>query len=207
STQYGSNYTETFTQAAGSKTDEGALWTWVTEHQYVSGVTVKFTRGAGDSGEDDKLNVGSYSKPMAKDIDEVSASSVVAKGNICYGNTAQTVSAGTDLRLALTGTDGTGGTGSMAIQVVGLGGEALAARARIRTWIAEASYSEPDPQTGFTVTTGELLRPIEANADLEVITDATGLALMAIDAGGAKTVHVMAELDGQIYTASLGITA
>ena len=108
--------------------------------------------------------------------------------------------------LSLSGTDDTDGTGSMDIQALDAAGNNLAQRFLARVWIADAAYSEPDPQTGFTVATGEQMRQIEANADLEVISDAAGLISMDIDAGGAKTVHVMAEVDGRIWTASQAIT-
>ena len=108
--------------------------------------------------------------------------------------------------LSLSGTDDEDGTGSMDIQVVDAAGNDLAQRFLARVWIADAAYSEPDAQTGFTVATGEQMRQIEANADLEVISDAAGLISMDIDAGGAKTVHVMVDVDGRIWTASLEIT-
>ena len=85
-------------------------------------------------------------------------------------------------------------------------GNSLTTRANLRVWIADAEYSEPDAQTDFSVTTGEQLREIEANADYEVITDATGLAVMNIDAATDKTVYVMAEIDGRIFTGSVAIT-
>ena len=108
--------------------------------------------------------------------------------------------------LSLSGTDDGDGTGSMDIQAKDAAGNNLAERVLARVWIADAAYSEPDPQTGFSVATGEQMRQIEANADYEVISDATGLITMDIDAGGAKTVHVMAEIDGRIWTASVAIT-
>ncbi len=108
--------------------------------------------------------------------------------------------------LALTGADDADGTGTMTIQVRDAGNVALAGRYRIRTWIADAEYSEPDPQTDFSVTTGEALREIAADADYEVITDATGQVVMNIDTATDKTVYVMAEIDGAIYTGSVAIT-
>ena len=109
-------------------------------------------------------------------------------------------------QITLTGTDDADGTGSMAIQVKDAAANNLAERFRIRAWIADAEFSEPDPQTDFSVTTGEQLREIEADADYEVITDTTGLAIMNIDAATDKTVYVMAEIDGRIYSGSVAIT-
>jgi hypothetical protein len=110
-------------------------------------------------------------------------------------------------QITLTGTDDADGTGSMAIQVKDAKAEALAQRFLLRCWIADADFSEPDAQTDFSVLTGEQMREIEANADYEVITTADGACSMNIDAGGAKTVFVMVELDGRIYSAQLDITA
>ena len=108
--------------------------------------------------------------------------------------------------IAFSGTDGEDGTGTMDVQIQNAAGTNIAANYLARVWIADADMSEPDAQTGFSVATGETMRTIEANADIEVITDATGLAVMSIDAGGAKTVYVMAEIDGKIYSESLAIT-
>jgi hypothetical protein len=110
-------------------------------------------------------------------------------------------------QLSLFGTDDADGTGTMDIQVQDAAGNSLAQRFLIRTWIADVEFSEPDAQTDYSVTTGEQMRELEANADYEVISDATGLVTMNIDAGGAKTVYVMAEVDGRIYSQSLAITA
>jgi len=110
-------------------------------------------------------------------------------------------------RIDFEGTDDEDGTGSMTIKVLDAAGNQLMQEFLIRTWIADADMSEPDPQTDYSVTSGEQMREIEANADYEVITNDLGYATMNIDAGGAKTVYVMAELDGRIYSQSLAITA
>lgn len=102
--------------------------------------------------------------------------------------------------LTLTGADDGDGTGSVTLQVQDAGGNNLAERCLVRTWIADAEYSEPDAQTDYSVTTGEQHRQIEADADYEVISDATGQVVMNIDAGGAKSVYCMAEIDGRIYS-------
>lgn len=109
--------------------------------------------------------------------------------------------------LAFSGTDDADGTGTMDIQAKDSGANDLAQRFLVRTWIADADFSEPDAQTDFSVTVGEEMRELEADADYEVICDATGLVTMNIDAGGAKTVYVMAEIDGRIYSEQLDITA
>jgi len=109
--------------------------------------------------------------------------------------------------LNLTGTDDGDGTGSCAIQARDAANNNLAQRFLIRIWIADAEYGEPDPQTDFSVTTGEQMRELEADADYEVISDANGAVDMNINTGGAKTVYIMAEIDGRVYSSgSINIT-
>jgi hypothetical protein len=111
-----------------------------------------------------------------------------------------------DLVCEMSGTDGADGTGTMAIQIADRAGNDIADRFKVHTWIADADMSEPDAQTDFSVSTGEQLYETEADADYTVISDATGLVEMDIDAGGAKTVFVMACIDGRIFSAQLDIT-
>ncbi len=112
--------------------------------------------------------------------------------------------------ILLAGTDNEDGTGSMAIQVRDADNNNLSHRFLICVWIADAEYSEPDAQTDFSVGTGEEMREIEANADYEVITNGAGLVVMNINVTIApdttKTVYVMADLDGRIYTGTIEIT-
>jgi len=108
--------------------------------------------------------------------------------------------------LALSGTNDADGTGSMDIQVKDAAGNNLEQFFRIRVWIADAEHSEPDAQSDFSVTYGEMLRVIEADADYEVITNSGGSATMNIDTATDKTVYVMAEIDGRIYTGGVAIT-
>ncbi len=109
--------------------------------------------------------------------------------------------------LELTGTDDTDGTGSMQINVLDAAGNALTGRYLIRTWIADADFSEPDAQTDFNAVVGEIMRQLEANADYEVISqNSPSRVTMEINTTGAKTVYVMAELDGKIYSEQLDIT-
>ena len=109
-------------------------------------------------------------------------------------------------KLSLTGNDDADGTGTMTIQALDAAGNSLAQRFLARVWIADAEYSEPDGQTDFSVTTGEQMREVEADADYEVIADATGQIVMDIDTATDKTVYVMAAIDGRIWTGSVAIT-
>lgn len=108
--------------------------------------------------------------------------------------------------IVLTGTDDADGTGTMAIQVKDVAGNNLAKEIFMRVWIADADKSEPDPQTVFSVLTGEQMREVEADADYEVITNSSGYANMNIDTATNKTVYVMATIDGIVYSGSVAIT-
>lgn len=111
-------------------------------------------------------------------------------------------------KLTITGVNDSDGTGSATIQVKDFAGNNNLQRFVIHTWIADAEFSEPDAQTDFSVTTGEQLYEVEANADYEVISDANGVVAMNIDAGGAKSVYVMAQIDGRIWSSGeIEITA
>ncbi len=109
-------------------------------------------------------------------------------------------------QLTLTGTNDADGTGSMSIQVKDAAGNNLAQQFVLRLWIADSLNAEPDSQTDFSVATGTQLREIQADADYEVITTSAGLAEMNIDTATDKTVYVMAEIDGRIYSNSVAIT-
>ena len=50
----------------------------------------------------------------------------------------------------------------------------------------------------MTISTGTELRELTANADYEVITDATGQAAIDVQISGAASRYVPAEVDGQI---------
>ena len=107
--------------------------------------------------------------------------------------------------ITLEGIDNTDGTGEMSIQVTDAAGNALAQRFRVRTWLSTSAYGAPVAQTDFSLATGTQLREITANADYEVISDATGLVEMWIVAADG-TYYVMAEVDGRIYSGSVAIT-
>ncbi len=109
-------------------------------------------------------------------------------------------------QLALTGTDDADGTGSMAIQVKDAAGNDLAGRFRVRCWLSTSDCGVPAAEFDFSVNTGTLLREIAANADYEVISDATGLAEMNISVAADGAYYVMAEVDGRVFSGSVTIT-
>jgi hypothetical protein len=108
--------------------------------------------------------------------------------------------------LVMEATDDEDGTGTVSIQACyPYAGGPMPATYRVRVWIAASLYGAPAAQTDFSILTGTQLREIAANADYEVISDATGLAVMNVVAGNG-TYYVMAEVDGAIYPIELPIT-
>jgi hypothetical protein len=212
---------------------DGALTYGVFAGKYMNGTTeVNYAGSTGNALTDDQTNyiyltaAGTLTKNTTGFPDEgttphvplatiLTASGVYDHTDItdCRGRAMWSVLAGISAAnlqdriptITLTGTDDADGTGYMEIQVKDSGGNSLSQRFLIRTWIADAEFSEPDAQTDFSVTTGEEMQEIEANADYEVISDATGYVKMNIDTSD-KTVYVMAEIDGRIYTGSVAIT-
>ncbi|HOD79947.1 MAG: hypothetical protein BWX88_02768 [Planctomycetes bacterium ADurb.Bin126] len=77
----------------------------------------------------------------------------------------------------------------------------LAQRQRVRLWIAAADYGTPDA-TGntYTLVTGTALATRTANADYEVISDASGIAAFDLEVSGAASRYVLAEIDGRIVS-------
>lgn len=113
--------------------------------------------------------------------------------------------------LTVTGADGEDGTGTATILVTDAAGNNLIQQFRIRTWISSSNFGAPVAQTDFSVNTvpfaATQLREIVADADYEVIAGADNSTLvMDINVATDRTVHVMAEVDGRIYSDSVTIT-
>lgn len=77
----------------------------------------------------------------------------------------------------------------------------LAEHMAVRVWVATSDCGAPSA-AGNTVAidTGTELQQIVANADYEIISDATGKVEIGITITGAATRYVMAEIDGRIYS-------
>ena len=105
--------------------------------------------------------------------------------------------------VTMTAADAADGTGTMSIQIVGALGLALW-RQHVVTWISTADYAAPVATTDFSVATGVEHAETTANAEYDVIPDATGLIVM--DIADAGTFYVMAEIDGRIYSKAITIT-
>jgi hypothetical protein len=74
-------------------------------------------------------------------------------------------------------------------------------RQKVRLWIATSDYGAPSA-SGNTVSiaAGTILQTIVANADYEVISDATGKVDVDITISGAASRYILAEVDERIYS-------
>lgn len=90
------------------------------------------------------------------------------------------------------------GTGTITIQLKDAAANNLAALALVRTWIGTADDLGVDALTDYSVTTGTQKEQVTDNGEYLAITDATGLIVMAVDAGGADSVWAWAEVGGRI---------
>lgn len=101
--------------------------------------------------------------------------------------------------LTVTGADlASAGTGTITIQAVDALGNSLAANVLVRTWVGTANDYGVDALTDYSVTTGTINKEVTANAIYDVVSDATGKIVMAVDAGGADSVWAWAEANGRI---------
>jgi len=90
------------------------------------------------------------------------------------------------------------GTGTITIQLKDAGGNNLAARALVRTWIGTADDFGVDALTDYSVSTGTSKEEVTANGEYIAVTDTNGVIVMAIDNGGAATNYCWAEVGGRI---------
>lgn len=77
-----------------------------------------------------------------------------------------------------------------------------------RVWLAETDLAAPSA-TGntTTVTTGTIQRTATANADYDIISDASGTAVVKNIVAGAATRFLMAEVAGRTYSLELTYAA
>lgn len=77
-------------------------------------------------------------------------------------------------------------------------------RTRLRVWVATADYGQPSADGNtVAVTTGTLLRELQAHADYEIISDPSGAAAITLTITGAASRYVLAEHDGRIFSSGL----
>ncbi len=103
--------------------------------------------------------------------------------------------------LALSAETEAGDTIRVTVQARDAGGNALAERVLVRLWIAAVAFGAPSATDNtVAVATGTTYETELANAAYKVISDAAGTAAVDIEVSGAASRHVMAEIDGRIYT-------
>ncbi len=89
---------------------------------------------------------------------------------------------------------------SVYAQVKDAAGNDLAAKFLVRMWVSEIDFGAPS-DTGHTAwPEGGVQRVIQANADFELLSDASGKAALAVMLVGSGSRYVMAEIDGRIYS-------
>lgn len=108
-------------------------------------------------------------------------------------------------QLSVTGEDDADGTGTFTIQVQDIDGNALSGRFLLRVWLGTSAYGGSSAATDFSVDTGTALDTVLSNADIEVITDSDGKAVMKVE--DAAEHHVMASAGGPIFTGSVTVTS
>jgi predicted RecA/RadA family phage recombinase len=108
--------------------------------------------------------------------------------------------------LDVTSVDGANGTAAVTIQSQDLAGNNLAKNVLIRAWTSAASMGAAAASEGLAVAADALIIMEHlANADIDIITDATGKAVLTItDAAG--TYYLMTECQGIVTSTTVTIT-
>jgi len=101
--------------------------------------------------------------------------------------------------LEVTAVDNTDGTATLTVQALAFDGTDLAASVLTRVWVGTADDLGVDAITGITIATGTSKEVVTANAEYLVITDATGLAELTLNNGGAGTIYAWVESSSVIY--------
>ncbi len=102
--------------------------------------------------------------------------------------------------MAITAGEQTGDTRTVTCQVTDAAGNDLAERFRMRLWVATVEFGPPGADgNSVSVTGGELLREITAEADYELITAPDGSAAVDLAVTPPASRWVCAEIDGRIH--------
>lgn len=109
--------------------------------------------------------------------------------------------------LALSAVDGTNGTAAVTIQVKDADGNDLAQVSKVHVWTDDTEFGAPTAITGLTAATGTVISSLTANADLLVVSDATGEIVLTANNAGAGTIYIMAEVNGKVYSLEVVITS
>jgi hypothetical protein len=103
--------------------------------------------------------------------------------------------------VAISAGDESGDTRTVTMQLTDAAGDDLAARAKLRVWLAETEFAPPSATgNALAVTGGTVLRELTANADYELLTAADGSAGIDVTVTGAASRYVMAEVDGRVVS-------
>lgn len=98
------------------------------------------------------------------------------------------------------------GVAHVTLQAKDAQGNSLAASVVLRVWFAATALAAPADLGTLTAATGTLLKEDTDDALATVLTDAAGLAVLALDLATDGTVHAMAEVQGVVVTSSAAIT-
>ncbi len=101
--------------------------------------------------------------------------------------------------LGISYVDETDGTATVTIQAQDINGDALAANVLTRLWVGTADDLGVDAITDIAVSDGTVKEIVTAEAENILITDDTGLITLVLDANGADSVWLWAEVGGNIY--------
>lgn len=101
--------------------------------------------------------------------------------------------------LGISYVDETDGTATVTIQAQDINGDALAANVLTRLWVGTADDLGVDAITDIAVSDGTVKEIVTAEAENILITDDTGLITLVLDADGADSLWLWAEVGGNIY--------
>jgi hypothetical protein len=89
----------------------------------------------------------------------------------------------------------------ISLQLKDLMGNNASQHVNVRVWLATSDYGAPDA-TGNTVAVsdGTVLQQVVANADYQLITDASGACAVGVTVAGAANRYVLAEIGGRVYS-------
>ena len=127
---------------------------------------------------------------------------------VMMGVETSTSYVGAPSSLDLSAVDNTDGTATLTIQALDAVAGDFAANVLTRVWVGTADDFGVDAITGITVATGTSKEVITASAELLVITDATGTAVLTLNNLIAGTIYAWAEIGGVVYASgAIVITA
>lgn len=98
------------------------------------------------------------------------------------------------------------GNAAITLQAKDPSGRNLAGRCLLRVWLAASANVAPADLGTLTATTGVLLKEDTDDALATVLTDATGLAVLALDTISNGDVHAHAAIVGLVGTGNAAIT-